>query len=405
MLSRALREHVATSTALRAERDRLRIDATDALADVTDALTETLNIRVAQAFQNQKDIEAEAKKLQSSAARYQKQTKQWLSLVNQLNSALKELGDAENWGKAIERDIKEITEVLVRPPSAGGDPARTFPQSPGMVTKSLRRSIYYIVGINLIFIVKHFTIPEPPPIIIDFFGQNCFIALMQIVRALIIHSTSQSGSKWRSLSFRSVPPRLSSTSRQSSQGSFRPSTARHSRTASAHFTGLSESVSRSEVSGVGLLPPSVTTRLPARSVVEDGSEMRGMGGGGGGPGLMDLNGLMGGEEDPPQASDFAGDYEDHEKTNSEDPFAIVSVVEVNVNLASLLWRASSTRVGATVKGSGSAVASFSSPSLLPSPSPASASSPSASSVRAMGMRASSPLAMVTASSSSLPQEP
>ncbi|KAJ3220364.1 hypothetical protein HDU67_000031 [Dinochytrium kinnereticum] len=91
------------------------------MADVTDVLTETLNIRVAQAFQNQKDIEAEAKKLQNSAARYQKQTKQWLALVNQLNSALKELGDTENWGRAIERDIREITQVVIARDGLGND--------------------------------------------------------------------------------------------------------------------------------------------------------------------------------------------------------------------------------------------------------------------------------------------
>jgi hypothetical protein len=45
--------------------------------------------RVAESFFKQKEIESEAKRLQAATARYQQQTLQWLTLVNELNTALK----------------------------------------------------------------------------------------------------------------------------------------------------------------------------------------------------------------------------------------------------------------------------------------------------------------------------
>ncbi|KAJ3144604.1 hypothetical protein HK101_002643 [Irineochytrium annulatum] len=119
MLSAAAKEHLLNAAAVKSERDRLRHDALEAWSDVSDMLTETLNVRVAQAFQNQKDIEAEAKRLQAASARYAVQTRSWLQLVNKLNGALKELGDAENWGAAIERDMTHITKVLIMKEQGG----------------------------------------------------------------------------------------------------------------------------------------------------------------------------------------------------------------------------------------------------------------------------------------------
>ena len=43
-----------------------------------------------------------------------------------------------------------------------------------MVLKSLRRTVFYVFGINIIFFIKHLAIPEPPSLIIDFFGQSMF---------------------------------------------------------------------------------------------------------------------------------------------------------------------------------------------------------------------------------------
>lgn len=67
---------------------------------------------MAQAYLNQKKLDAEAKQLHSSAVNFTKQTQQWLNLVENFNSSLKELGDVENWAKTIETEIKTITNAL-----------------------------------------------------------------------------------------------------------------------------------------------------------------------------------------------------------------------------------------------------------------------------------------------------
>ncbi|RKO87724.1 GCN5-like 1, partial [Blyttiomyces helicus] len=63
---------------------------------------------VAQAFNNQRELETDAKALQLAAARYTKQTTQWLALVEDLNESLKELGDVRNWARTIETDMRIV---------------------------------------------------------------------------------------------------------------------------------------------------------------------------------------------------------------------------------------------------------------------------------------------------------
>lgn len=67
---------------------------------------------MAQAYLNQKKLDAEAKQLHTSATNFSKQTQQWLNLVENFSSALKEIGDVENWAKTIEGDVRTITTAL-----------------------------------------------------------------------------------------------------------------------------------------------------------------------------------------------------------------------------------------------------------------------------------------------------
>ncbi|XP_050501129.1 biogenesis of lysosome-related organelles complex 1 subunit 1 [Diabrotica virgifera virgifera] len=112
MLSSMVKEHQSKQVLKKELQEAKRKEACSAANDLTQALVDHLNVGVAQAYLNQKKLDAEAKQLHMSATNFSKQTQQWLNLVEQFSSALKELGDVENWAKAIEGDVRTITTAL-----------------------------------------------------------------------------------------------------------------------------------------------------------------------------------------------------------------------------------------------------------------------------------------------------
>ncbi|KAG0050150.1 biogenesis of lysosome- organelles complex 1 subunit 1 [Gryganskiella cystojenkinii] len=111
-LSRLVKEHQTKQAALTRESEQLRKDAVHSVGQFTDAVADTLSSRVSQIFVHQKDLEQEARALSTQSSRYAKQTAQWLSLVEQFESSLKELGDVQNWVQVIEKDMAQVTAAL-----------------------------------------------------------------------------------------------------------------------------------------------------------------------------------------------------------------------------------------------------------------------------------------------------
>ncbi|XP_017773207.1 PREDICTED: biogenesis of lysosome-related organelles complex 1 subunit 1 [Nicrophorus vespilloides] len=112
MLSSMVKEHHQKQVVRKELQESKRKDACAAASDLTQALVNHLNVGVAQAYLNQKRLDAEAKQLHTSATNFSKQTQQWLTLVETFSSALKEIGDVENWAKTIEGDVRTISMAL-----------------------------------------------------------------------------------------------------------------------------------------------------------------------------------------------------------------------------------------------------------------------------------------------------
>ena len=112
MLSSLVQEHNARQVSQRQKQDKLRQEATKAASDLTNALVDHLNVGVAQAYLNQKRLDAEAKRLHANATEFARQTQNWISLVDSFNNSLKELGDIKSWASSIESDMKTVSSVL-----------------------------------------------------------------------------------------------------------------------------------------------------------------------------------------------------------------------------------------------------------------------------------------------------
>jgi len=112
MLSSLVKEHSQRQAVRREHQETLRQNANKASADLTQALVDHLNVGVAQAYLNQKRLDAEAKQLHTNATDFAKQTQNWLNLVKTFNSTLKDLGDVKNWAKAIEDDMRTVSSTL-----------------------------------------------------------------------------------------------------------------------------------------------------------------------------------------------------------------------------------------------------------------------------------------------------
>ncbi|KAH7542802.1 hypothetical protein FEM48_Zijuj02G0113500 [Ziziphus jujuba var. spinosa] len=79
---------------------------------VSDVLVDAVNGGVQECFIIEKRIELEIQVLAASIARFMKQIDQWLTATHAINTAVKEIGDFENWMKTMEFDCKSINAAI-----------------------------------------------------------------------------------------------------------------------------------------------------------------------------------------------------------------------------------------------------------------------------------------------------
>mmetsp|Transcript_14189 Transcript_14189/g.27349 ORF Transcript_14189/g.27349 Transcript_14189/m.27349 type:complete len:118 (-) Transcript_14189:27-380(-) len=112
MFSGLLQEHQKKVASERKAIDKNRAEATALAKKLSDTLVDSVNAGVAEAFQTQKHIEQEARSLQVQATKFTKQTSQWMAAIKGFDNALKELGDFENYVKALEWEIQTVASAL-----------------------------------------------------------------------------------------------------------------------------------------------------------------------------------------------------------------------------------------------------------------------------------------------------
>ncbi|KAI3410813.1 uncharacterized protein J3R85_018415 [Psidium guajava] len=107
-----IHHHHQRSVLLRDRTEKARRDAIRSAGAVSDLLVEAVNGGVQEAFLNQKRIELEIRASAATVSCFMKQTDHWLASTHALNSAIKEIGDFENWMKTMDFECKSINAAI-----------------------------------------------------------------------------------------------------------------------------------------------------------------------------------------------------------------------------------------------------------------------------------------------------
>ncbi|VFQ95378.1 unnamed protein product [Cuscuta campestris] len=111
-LMQMIDDHHYRHLKLRALTEESKKDAVRSASRVADLLVDAVNGGVQEAFVIEKRIEMEIRALAAAIARFGKQTDQWLAASHAINTAIKEIGDFENWMKTMEFDCRSITAAI-----------------------------------------------------------------------------------------------------------------------------------------------------------------------------------------------------------------------------------------------------------------------------------------------------
>ncbi|XP_047953962.1 biogenesis of lysosome-related organelles complex 1 subunit 1-like [Salvia hispanica] len=105
-------DHNRAAIELRERTERAKKEGLRNAIRVADQLMKVVDGGVHDVFINEKWIKVEIQALSATIMRFSKQTDQWLAVSRAINTAVKEIGDFENWMKTIELDCKSISAAI-----------------------------------------------------------------------------------------------------------------------------------------------------------------------------------------------------------------------------------------------------------------------------------------------------
>ncbi|CAI9105641.1 OLC1v1004617C2 [Oldenlandia corymbosa var. corymbosa] len=111
-LLQMINAHNQSAVQLREHTEKAKKDAITSAKRVATLLVDCVNGGVQEAFIMEKRIEMEIRLLAAAILRFGKNTDQWLAASHSINTAIKEIGDFENWMKTMEFDCKSINAAI-----------------------------------------------------------------------------------------------------------------------------------------------------------------------------------------------------------------------------------------------------------------------------------------------------
>mmetsp|Transcript_68628 Transcript_68628/g.143201 ORF Transcript_68628/g.143201 Transcript_68628/m.143201 type:complete len:159 (-) Transcript_68628:55-531(-) len=112
MLSSLVKDYQSKQAKLKEINDQNRREALGATETVANMMSDTVTCNVDEVFAAQKKLEKEVKGLQTNTSHFAKQTRQWVEMIDEFNTNLKEVGDFQNWAKTVEWEMKHIASCL-----------------------------------------------------------------------------------------------------------------------------------------------------------------------------------------------------------------------------------------------------------------------------------------------------
>ncbi|KAJ2441989.1 hypothetical protein GGF42_007109 [Coemansia sp. RSA 2424] len=112
LLADILRDHQASQAEHKRASEHLRKDAVRDIGDLCDSATASLSAQLTRILENQREIESLSRDYAHLVQNHTRSTAKWTKLVDQFNTALKELGDVSNWAHVIERDMLDVAATL-----------------------------------------------------------------------------------------------------------------------------------------------------------------------------------------------------------------------------------------------------------------------------------------------------
>ncbi|CAI0549104.1 unnamed protein product [Linum tenue] len=107
-----VQDHQQATVRLHEQTEIAKKDAIRKAVRVSNLLVDSVNGGVEESFLIEKRIESEIRVLAATITRFMKQSDQWLSATHAMNTAIKEIGDFENWTKVMEFDCKSIGAAI-----------------------------------------------------------------------------------------------------------------------------------------------------------------------------------------------------------------------------------------------------------------------------------------------------
>ena len=112
MMSQAMKRYQTKQSIQRDTQEMRRKEIQQLSTQLNILLVDKMNSRVEGAYINQKKLQSHTRQLQYNAATMQRQTDDWLKLLDGFNTALKEVGDVVNWAKSLENEMTKISHTL-----------------------------------------------------------------------------------------------------------------------------------------------------------------------------------------------------------------------------------------------------------------------------------------------------